>query len=325
MIAHGEGNDGGAGEGGAADGAGGGIVEVKRGGAGLHHVPGFAGQGIDEVLLFKFGDEGLAGGDEGFELPGLAAEVAEEPEALHDAGGFGGEVFEEREVGGGEAAEAVALEIEHADDLIVVDHGGGHLAAGGGAHGDVARFGGDVGDEERAAVQHAPAGDAVAEFQLGVGGVGGLAGLHFGLEVAGVGAEEGDGAGVGVKRGHEEIEHLAERDLRIVGLGAEGGEAVERGQGAGIGGKGNLRAGGGICAGGHGGQLCGAAGVRSTWPAAAGSAGGVRGWRREVATYLARVAAGAGAGAGAITSFIASRRATRRAGLSTGSWLALSM
>ena len=58
-------------------------------------------------------------------------------------------------------------------------------------------------------VQHAPTGDAVAEFEFDVAGVGRVAELHFGFEVTGVGAQEGDRAGVGVEKFDEKLEHFA--------------------------------------------------------------------------------------------------------------------
>ena len=144
----------------------GGLVEIEGGGAGLHHVARFASQGVEQILLFKFCDEGLADGDKGFELAGFIAEVPECPETLHHAGGLGGEGFELGEVGGRETREMVALEVDDADHVVAVYDGCCHFATTCGPDGDVARLYGDVGCEERAMVEYAPAGDAVAEFDV---------------------------------------------------------------------------------------------------------------------------------------------------------------
>ena len=148
-------------------------MKIEGGSAGLHHVARFVGQRVEQILLFKFRDEGLADGDEGFKLAGFAAEVPERPKTLHDAAGLGGEGFELSEVGGPEPRERVALEVDDADYVVAIHDGCGHFAAARGADGDVARFARDVGCEERAMIEHAPAGDAVAELDGGITDAGG--------------------------------------------------------------------------------------------------------------------------------------------------------
>lgn len=204
------------------------VVEKERAELRLHHVARVAGQRGEELVRFELGDKRLAGGEERFELVGFGAKMTFAPELKDDAGGFGGETFEEEEVGGGEALDAIALEVEHSDDEIAVDHGRGHFAARGRPDGDVAWFVGDVGNEEGFRVEDAPPGDAVTEFQAGRIAAGGDTELDFGFEAARAGIEERDRSGVGAERGDEFVEDLGEGDVRILGAAGEGREAVER-------------------------------------------------------------------------------------------------
>lgn len=173
---------------------------------------------VEEFLLLELGHERLAGGDGRLELAGLVLEVAELPEALHDERGLGGEAFQQREVRRTEPMHSVALEVDYADHLIAIEHRRGHLAPDRGPHRDVAGLGEDIGSEERTAVEHAPAGDAVAEFQVVIAVIGGRADLHLGFKSARVGTKQGDGARIGVKRGDEQVEHLAQRGDLLAGL-----------------------------------------------------------------------------------------------------------
>ncbi len=231
-----------AGKGGAAHGAALDVVQVEGAGGHLEHVARFAGEGVEQFLLLELGDEGLAGGDEGLELTRLGLEVAALPEPLHHAGGFGGEDLEQGEIVAAETADPVALEVDDADHGVVVLDRRRHLAAGRGAHRDVARFERDVGDQQRAAVENAPAGDAVAELEIVRRvAVAIRTDLHLGLEASGVGAQEADRAGVGREGLDEQVEHRPQGDLRIVGPGDQRGEGVKdlapRSAGAGGGGR----------------------------------------------------------------------------------------
>ena len=68
-----------------------GSCRKKRAGARLQHRRGVAGQRVEELLLLELSDQGLAGGDQRLELPGLAPQVAHLPEAVEDAGGLVGQ------------------------------------------------------------------------------------------------------------------------------------------------------------------------------------------------------------------------------------------
>lgn len=205
-----------------------GVVQEKCAELRLHHVARVARERGEELVRFEFGDERLAGGEKRFELVGFGAKVAFAPELQDDAGRFGGETFEEGEVGGRETLDPIAFEIEHADHEIAVDHRCGHFAASRGPDSDVTRLVGDVGNEDGSGVEDAPAGDAVAEFQAGGVASDRDAELDLGFEAAGAGIEEGDRSGVGAKRGDKLVENLGERGVWILGSAGERGEAVER-------------------------------------------------------------------------------------------------
>ena len=83
-------------------------MEVKGAGPGLHHRGGVAGQGVEELPLLQFADERLAGRDQGLELAGLAAEVAQLPEPVQHAGGLVREEDQAREVARAERRREVA-------------------------------------------------------------------------------------------------------------------------------------------------------------------------------------------------------------------------
>ena len=75
-------------------------------------------------------------------------------------------------------------------------------------------------------VQHAPAGDAVPEFERDT-----VSGVGFGgdlrVEVARVGIKQRDGTGIGVKGGHDYLEDLSECGRRIIGPRGQRGQAIE--------------------------------------------------------------------------------------------------
>ncbi len=213
-----------------------GVVEVEGAGAGVGDDAGVARDRVEQLLLFEFADEGLADGDERFELAGFATEVAQLPEALHDGGGLFADAQEEREVGVVEAVEAVAVEVDDPEDLSAgLDHGGGHFAADFFADGNVAGVGGDVGDELGASVEGYPASDALAEAQADVVGGAEEALVDVDLEFAGVGVEERDGAGGRVECLDRDREDRLQGLVWIVDATGETADAIKRAIGARIG------------------------------------------------------------------------------------------
>ena len=60
----------------------------------------------------------------------------------------------------------------------------------------------------------------------------GRAEVNLDLEPAGAGVEQGDGTGVGPEGGNELIQHLLQCDMGVIRPAGEGGQPVERRQGA---------------------------------------------------------------------------------------------
>jgi len=216
-----------AGEGGEAEGMAAGVEEEDRAEAAGHKGEGLAGSGLKDGLKFEFGNEALAGGDEGFELAGLDAELSDEPEAADDLGGFAGEQGEDFLLGVPEGGFAFAVHIDDADDEALDNHGDGHFGADGVLEFVVAGVGADIGDDQGAAMEGDPAGDALANREFEAAGAFGEAAEDLDLEALGVGVDEGDGGAGGGEGAHDLVQNEAEGLVRVFGFANEAGDVVE--------------------------------------------------------------------------------------------------
>lgn len=218
-----------AGQGGEAHGVAGGVAQVTGAGADMKDLAGVAGDGLEKLLRGELGDQGLADADEGLQLAGLAPEVTQLPEALHDRAGLVGQAHQQREVARAEAMEVVAVEIEDAEHLPArAEQGRGHLAADSRPHPHIARVGRDIRHQLRPAVKGDPAGDALPKPEGDGIQVHGKALVDLDLEAAGVRAEECDRAGAGGKGVGGGGENRAEGLAGIGGAADGGGDAIER-------------------------------------------------------------------------------------------------
>ena len=103
------------------------------------------------------------------------------------------------------------------------------------ANGNVAGLLGNVGDEQRAAVQHAPASDTITGFQPVVVRFDGGADLRGDFEPAGIAAEQGDRTGVGGKGRDNELQYFAQGGFWIAGAGREACDPIPGGVQTGVG------------------------------------------------------------------------------------------
>ena len=251
-VALGQAGPGFAGKGHGAEAAAGGHVFEKQRRSGGEEAEGVARDGVVQLLAFELGDEGEAGGNEVFELPGLSVEMLELPEAEEDVGAFASDGDQIGEVGGGEASDDIAVEVDDAEDLVVVrNERGGHLGTDLGTDGDVARIGADIGHELRPAMKGDPAGDALAGAEGDLTDVGGHALVDLDFQFPGVGVEEGDGAGRGPEVGDGETEDVDHRGARALRSGGQAADGMEQG---------------GIGGGRSGGRLVGVGGGHGGWP-----------------------------------------------------------
>ena len=206
------------------------VVVVEEAEPGVEQRAAALGQRGQQLLGRELGDERVAQLDEGGELLGIGAQPLVLPEAVQDGAGLGGVAGQPGQVVGGEGAEAVGVEVDDADGAAVIDERCGHLAADAGAGGDVARLGGDIGDQQRLAVQRDPAGDALARLEGELADVGRQTLLDADLEAAGLGAQQRHRAAVGGERRHDGREDVALRRRRVRRAGGQRGDGVENRQ-----------------------------------------------------------------------------------------------
>ncbi len=204
------------------------VAEIKYAGMAVGDQAGITRDGVKELLLLKFAHQRLSDGDEGFELPGLAAKVTELPEALQDGGCLFGETDEVGQIVFGEAAKDIAVQIDDAEDLAAaLDHGCGHFAAHFRTQGDITGVGGHIGHQLGAAVKGDPAGDALAETKGNLVVIDRQALLNFNFEFAGVGIEQGDGAGRGAEHFDHNFENGGDRFPWIIHPSGQAAYAVK--------------------------------------------------------------------------------------------------
>jgi hypothetical protein len=128
---------------------------------------------------------------------------------------------------GVEGADAVGVEVDHADRATLNHQRRGHLAAHARPGGDVPRLGGDIGDQERAAVQRHPAGDTLPGAQGKLADFRRQALLDADLKVAAVGAQQGQRAAVRGKCRHDHLEDPALGRRGVRGARREGRDAIQ--------------------------------------------------------------------------------------------------
>ena len=145
-----------------------------------------------------------------------------------DLGGLAGEQGEDFRLVVAEGVDGVAVDVDHADDEAVEQHGHGHFGADGFAEFEVAAVGAHVGDEERAPMQRDPAGDALAEEQLHALRIFRQAAEDLDLEAAAVGVDQGDGGAGGRQGAHDLVEDEAQGLVGILGVADQTRDVIQR-------------------------------------------------------------------------------------------------
>ena len=204
------------------------VVIVQQAKAGVEEGAAALRQRRQQLLGGKLGDERVAQLDEGGELRGVGAQPLELPEAVQHGTGLPGEAYQPFQRGFVEGGDVISVEVDDPDGMALDDERRRHLAAHVPAGQDVARLDGDIGHEQRFAMQGDPASDTLAGAQREFAEVGGQALLDADLELAALGAEEGEGAAVSRERGHDGGEDLARRCGGVTRAGRERGDAVKR-------------------------------------------------------------------------------------------------